>query len=537
MTPRKTGAAAIACGLALTMCLGMGFASTASAATVTFDKDLQGQTVSGRSFNAYKLATMSQPTADGDVTYTFVDDNVRNAVKTTLKAMGKNVDKTGTDVALSGVIAGLTNSEKVAFASKLTDTLKQSTDIHPTPINGNSATLDDYGYYVIEETTAAPSVVKAAPFLLQVKGQNVNTTLKSAQPSINKDIVSEGKKDTKYDDTSIGQDVKFELNDMKVPNTYGYDTFTYTINDLMSNGLTFTKAQLDAMTVTIDGKPVDKSNYTVLVNGKDSSTMGADWSVKGARFQIKFNDTYFIGTYGDAGADGKLSYTQNPEAGKPIKVNFSATLNEDAKTADPENNTVNLTYTNKPGTTTDSTDHKVYVYTYGIDVNKTFSDKKDLFSQVEFGLTGANDEEIYVTGSNGNYTVVKKGTAGAVSAASGLKLTAQGELKIKGFDAGTYTLTETKCPDGYEPAGGKTQTITITPNYGTNGADGKTGKKVTVAQDTNKDGYVDASVVNKPGSFHLPETGAAGMILLPMIGIGVMAGAAITLRRKARSDK
>ena len=124
-----------------------------------------------------------------------------------------------------------------------------------------------------------------------------------------------------------------------------------------------------------------------------------------------------------------------------------------------------------------------------------------------------------------------------MSAASGLKLTAQGELKIKGLDAGTYTLTETKCPDGYEPAGGKTQTITITPNYGANGADGKTGNKVTVAQDTNKDGYVDVSVVNKPGSFHLPETGAAGMILLPMIGIGVMAGAAITLRRKARSDK
>lgn len=536
MTPKKTGAAAIACGLALTMCLSMGFASTASAATVTFDKDLQGQTVSGRSFNAYKLATMSQLTTGGDVTYTFVDDNVRAAVKTTLTAMGKNVDKTGTDVALSGVIAKLTNSEKVTFASKLTDTLKQNTGIHPTTINGNSANLDDWGYYVIEETTANASVVKAAPFLLQVKDQDINTTLKSAQPSINKDIVSEGKKDTKYDDTSIGQDVKFELNDMKVPNTYGYDKFTYTINDQMSNGLTFTKAQLDAMTVTIDGKTVDKSNYTVLVNGYGPSTMGADWSVKGAKFQIKFNDTYFIGQYGDAGADGKLSYTQNPEAGKPIKVNFSATLNEDAKTADPEENTVNLTYTNKPGTTTDSTDHKVYVYTYGIDVNKTFSDKKDLFSQVEFGLTGANGD-IYVTGSNGNYTVVKKGTAGAVSAASGLKLTTQGELKIKGLDAGTYTLTETKCPDGYQPAGGKIQTITITPDYGTNGADGKAGNKVTVAQDTNKDGYVDASVVNKPEIFHLPETGAAGMILLPMIGIGAMAGAAITLRRKARSDK
>lgn len=536
MTPRKTGAVAIACGLALTMCLGMGFASTASAATVTFDKDLQGQIVSGRSFNAYKIATMSQPDKDGNSTYTFVNDTVRNAVKTTLQAMNKDVSATGTDVALSGAIAKLSNSEKVTFASKLTDALKQN-NVNPKAINGNTAELDDYGYYVIEETTAESSVVKAAPFLLQVKNQDVNTTLKSAQPSINKDIVSEGKQDTKYDDTSIGQDVKFELNDMKVPNTYGYDKFTYTINDQMSNGLTFTKAQLDAMTVTIDGQPVAKTNYTVLVNGQDSSTLGAGWSLKGAKFQIKFNDTYFIGTYGDADANGKLSYTQDPEAGKPIKVNFSATLNEDAKISDPENNTVNLTYTNKPGATTDSEDHKVYVYTYGIDVNKTFSDKKNLFSQVEFGLTGANGNDIYVTGSNGNYTVVKAGTAGAVSAADGLKLTATGELKIKGLDAGTYTLTETKCPDGYEPAGGKTQTITITPDYGKDGADGKAGKKVTVAKDFNKDGYVDASVVNKPGIFHLPETGAAGMILLPMIGIGVMAGAAITLRRKAQSDK
>lgn len=530
MTPKKTGAAALACGLALTMCLGMGFASTASAATVTFDKDLQGQTVSGRIFNAYKLATVK--TVDDTTTYEFVNDDVRDAIKDVLTDMGvAGVNDADTDVALSGLIANLGNSQKVEFASKIATVVKGK--VTPKTITGNSSELDNFGYYVITEDTESASVVKAAPFLLQTTGKDVNATLKSSQPSIDKNIVSDDKKDSKYDDTSIGQDVKFELSDMKVPNTYGYDKFTYTITDQMSNGLTITKAQLDSLTVTIGGQTVDKSRYTVKVNNQDASKLGDDWSQKGAKFQIVFDETYFIGTYGDAGADGKVSYTQDPAAGSDIKVNFSATLNEDAKVADPENNSVKLTYTNGKDTTTDSEEHKVYVYTYGIEVNKTFSDGKDLFDKVEFGLTGENGD-IYVTGSNGKYTVVKKGTAGAQSAASGLKLNAEGRIEIKGLDAGTYTLTETKIPAGYTSTGDKT--ITITPNYGKEGADGKAGEVVTVANDANNNGYVDANVVNKPETFHLPETGAAGMILLPMIGIGAMAGAAITMRRKAQKQ-
>jgi LPXTG-motif cell wall-anchored protein len=59
---------------------------------------------------------------------------------------------------------------------------------------------------------------------------------------------------------------------------------------------------------------------------------------------------------------------------------------------------------------------------------------------------------------------------------------------------------------------------------------------VTVAGDMDNDGYVNGSVINTPQTFHLPQTGAAGVILLPLIGMGAMAGAAITLRRKAQSN-
>lgn len=530
MTPKKTGAAAIACGLALTMSLGMGFASTASAATVTFDKDLQSQTVSDRTFTAYKLATVNK-TADS-TTYTFVSDGIRTAIKGILTDLGvADVDKADTDVALSGLIAGLDNSKKVEFASKIADAAPGMAP--STPINGNSGALDDFGYYVITETTAG-SVVKAAPFLLETSDEDITTTLKSSQPSINKDIVSDNKKDSKYDDVNVGDDVKFELNDMKVPDTYGYDTYKYIITDTMSAGLTLTKAQVDELTLAIDGKSVAASDdtYTVTVNGTKASDLANDWSADGATIVITFNEKYFIGTYGDADSDGKVSYTQDPAAGSDVKVNFSATLNTKAAVATPESNTVKLTYTNDAGKTTDSTEHKVYVYTYGIEVDKTFSDGKNLFDKVEFGLSG--DKAIYVTGSNGKYQVVKEGTAGAQSASSGLKLDSSGHIEIKGLDEGTYTLKETKVPTGYESDGPKT--IVIKPNYGDEGAAGKAGQKVTVADDTDNDGYVNGSVINTPQTFHLPQTGAAGVILLPLIGMGAMAGAAITLRRKAQSN-
>ncbi len=531
MTPKKTGAAAIACGLALTMSLSMGFASTASAATVTFDKDLQSQTVSNRTFIAYKLATVK--TTDGTTTYTFVSDGIRTAIKGILTDLGvADVDKADTDVAISGLIAGLDNSKKVEFASKIAD--KAPGMAPSTTINGNSGALDDFGYYVITETTAG-SVVKAAPFLLETSDKDVTTTLKSSQPSIGKDIVSDDKKDSKYDDVNIGDDVKFELNDMKVPDTYGYNTYKYIITDTMSTGLTLTKAQVDALTLTIGGKSVAAGDgtYTVTVNGTKAGDLAADWSAKGATIVITFNEKYFIGTYGDVDSTtGKVSYTQTPAAGSDIKVNFSATLNDGATVAVPESNTVKLTYTNDTDKTTDSTEHKVYVYTYGIEVDKTFSDGKDLFDKVEFGLTG--DKDIYVTGSAGKYTVVTKDTAGAKPASSGLKLDASGHIEIKGLDAGSYVLKETKVPTGYESDGPKT--IVIKPNYGDEGAAGKAGQTVTVDKDTDNDGYVNGSVVNTPQTFHLPQTGAAGVILLPLIGMGAMAGAAITLRRKAQSN-
>ncbi len=524
----KGGAfASAACALMMTVALGGSLAVTpAHAATVTFNQDLAGKAVEGRILNAYKLATYTANT-DGTHVYTFVSAEVKNAVVQVLSDM--SVDMTGltTDASIAGKIKDLNSSQQVEFASKIAD--KVVSFVTSTTIKGNAEDLNENSYYVVTETTT--SVVQAAPFLLEVGTDAKTVTLKSSQPSIDKEITSDHRQDAKYDDTSIGSDVAFKLNGMTVPSTYGYDTFTYNITDRMSSGLTVTKDQLTNMKLTIGGNEISAGDKTykvyVVENGAEKlvSELADGWSAKGAQFVIKFYDKYFIGTYGATAKD----YTQDPAVNSAIAVTFSATLNSDATVATPETNTTHLTYSNTPSTTTDSTDHTVYVYTFGVEVQKSFSDNKNLFDRVEFGITGTTGD-IYVTGSNGVYTVCKKGDTGAQDASKGLKLDNSGHFQIKGLDQGTYTVTETKIPDGYTSKGDKT--ITITPDYGNSGEKGKAGQTVTVANDADRDGYVDGAVTNTPNAFNLPQTGEVGMILLPALGLAIMGGVVVTSSRK-----
>lgn len=529
--------AAVTCGLSLAMTLGGPLSAIpAYAATVNINRDQAGQTVSDRTFNAYKIATY-ETDADGGKVYTFVNDDVRNAVRSTLESMNVDLNGVTTDVSLSGKIAGLNAGKRAEFASSLVNALK-TTSVQPTSVNGQASQLDDNSYYVLDETTATESVVKALPFLLETSTGVKDIKLKSSQPNIDKSITSAGKRDDKYDDTAIGSEVDFQLNGMKVPVTYGYDTYTYTITDQMSSGLTLSKKQLEDMTVKIGDNVIPAgpnadgdTAYTVWAEDggemKPIDELPDGWSAKSAKFEIRFDSKYFIGETTEGG------YTQNPVAGTAITVDFKGTLNEDAKVASPEQNKTFLTYSNTPGSTTNTSEHKVYVYTFGVEVQKSFTDDKNLFSMVEFGIMGTNGT-IYVKGEKGVYTVCKEDTEGAVDASAGLKLDEKGHFQIKGLDAGTYTVKEAKTPDGYTPNG--EQTIVVNPDYGTDGASGKAGNTIKLQNDSDNNGYVDGAIVNRPSTFQLPETGDAGMFLLPAAGMGIM-GVVLIVAAKKKMDK
>lgn len=154
----------------------------------------------------------------------------------------------------------------------------------------------------------------------------------------------------------------------------------------------------------------------------------------------------------------------------------------------------------------------------------------------------------------GRYRLPYRDATGTIVAEDRARLTrdlavsADGELWIDGLRPGTYTLTETKAPDGYSPLG-KPISFTITdvavgsgggPAGGGSdgggeqpgGTGGKTGVELTgnvVGQKTV--GYAYGQVKNHRS--WLPQTGSTGVIVLSAAGaLMVLGGLALTLRRR-----
>ena len=97
-----------------------------------------------------------------------------------------------------------------------------------------------------------------------------------------------------------------------------------------------------------------------------------------------------------------------------------------------------------------------------------------------------------------------------------------GYVNINGLAAGTYTLEETKAPDGYNIL---KDTITITVNQ-------KDGTKEILSNNEATNGTV--KVLNNKGSL-LPSTGGMGTTLIYLIGGALVLGSGIVLANKKRA--
>lgn len=507
---------------------------------VNIEKDQANVAVADRTFAAYKLFNATpekdaQGVATGNYKYDYASDAAKTAAIDAYNALFDNdAAKLPADADASTVadkISKLTAEQAVAFAGKVDTTGLTTAATGKAPLS-----VED-GFYLITETTDATTVVKAAPFMVQVQGADKMVTLKSAQPDVDK-IITDGKDKQKYNDYNIGDAVPFQIS-TKVPNTYGYDSYIFNINDEMSAGLTVTKAQLQALQIKFGDEPVT-SGYTVYVVNGANETKVADlddgWTAEGAKFKVVFDNKKFIGTYSNG---TPVSYTQDPAAGTAITVDFNATLNEKAKVVTAEKNTTYINYSNKPGDngSGESSKHEVYVYTFGIDLVKTFTGVEptaDDYAKVEFKMDGAKAGLKLVKISDGNYKVDPNGSIDPTQ--GGLKLNPTSHnIKIAGLDEGRYTFTEIVCPDGFQPEG--TKVVTITAQY-TGTGENNVAPTVKVTEDTqNNDGFADGKINNAPKTFKLPETGDLGFIIMPIVGLVIMlsaAGVAISSRMKKK---
>ena len=281
----------------------------------------------------------------------------------------------------------------------------------------------------------------------------------------------------------VGDTVRFKVESM-VPNMTGFDQYTFKLTDKMSDGLTVTEATLNE-SVKIGNQTLTKDDYTVTVNGQNITIDIKDF----IRYKALANET--------------------------ITFEYEAVLNKTAFTEDKETNTANVHYGNDPDDLTDGTPDTVIVRTHQLTITKTNEDGSEKLAGAEFKLyrgTDTTENPIkFVDLGNGKYRVATANdttttdTLVSPDGADGFK----GIITVDGLDAETYSLVETKAPDGYNKLKDPT-TITITATSTDNGTN------VTVSGN-------NVTVKNNKGSL-LPETGGMGTVLFTVVGtVGIIA--------------
>ena len=335
-------------------------------------------------------------------------------------------------------------------------------------------------------------------------GQSINVCMKSKEPDIEKSV-----KDYTY---AIGQTVNYTLV-VDVPD-YPENAVDkkFIIADYLSEGLTFND---DVRIYNYDGN--DKYEITKFFEAY-TFTEENDHPAEGIAPSFARS---FIGNYSSLAEKVIVEYSAT--------VNENAVVKEEAATDNKLDNKVYLIYNNNPYTENGYREipDEERVYTYGIQVTKTDNGDTEL-PGAEFNLKQGEETLKFVKdGSVYRLPLTEEEDA---KASETLVTDENGLIMIKGLDLGTYTLVETKAPDGYELPANPETVITLADDADDSG-------KPDGILNNDSDGTFETTVVNtKPGI--LPVTGGIGTALFTICGLLLMSGAVILVvtvsRRKSR---
>lgn len=372
------------------------------------------------------------------------------------------------------------------------------------------------GYYLIKDKDGSVSGNDASTLYITKVVGDVTINPKSDVPSFEKKVKdtndSTGSTTDWQDsaDYDVNDEVPFQLTATLPTNEAdfaAYKTYKLVFHDQQSAGLTFNEK---SVVVKYGDTTLGAGSYTVTENPEDKDT-----------FDITIADAKAVK---DA-EDNAITVA----AGGKFTVEYTSTLNENAVIGSTGNpNEASLEFSNNPnvggeGETGKTPTDKVIVFTYQLDINKTFNG----------GTPAENDLpkfKLYKFDSTTNDYTIDRGEV-TITKTEGGKYTAS----FKRVDDGKYKLVETKTPAGFNTAADTT--FEITADHETEAADPKlTSLKFNSTPGNTDTGTVVADVVNQKGS-NLPSTGGMGTVMLYVAGIAVfvLAGATLVMALRRRN--
>lgn len=427
------------------------------------------------------------------------------------------------------------------------------------------------GYYFVKSANEdGKTDVANTRYMLEVVG-DATVAAKNGVPTVDKTVQNANNTNTDFADTTtaqVGQTVNFKLTGTLPSNYDYYKNYAYTFDDTLSEGLTLTDTQKNALFVKVYASQ-DKATQDKDGSSDDVGTkLAADKYTVNVTPNSDANTTSLKVAFTDLKTIKKADSTDALiTKDSVIVVYYSATINGSATAGGEGNkNSVKLEYSNDPnntGTGTTKSD-EVSVFTFKLDITKVKKgDENTKLTGAKFVLSTSADLKIDVTESDANLNadvkndlikvigttpdyVINDGTTTSANEQYIMetgKDTNLGQLNITGLNKGVYYLYETKAPDGYnritEPI--KIDITEATTKKDANGTFSVTSLKFKINDGNDQDGttttgVISANVENTSGST-LPSTGGMGTKLFYTIGGILMAGAAIVLVvRKRRSD-
>ena len=423
------------------------------------------------------------------------------------------------------------DDDSIAFARFVCHYLYSNGDPQSTIVGGGGAIkIPEPGYYLIVDTinfNDGDHYHAYNSFLLvndTHQGEyNVIINHKVVKPTVEKKVYDNDNNDISSAggwgssaDHAINEKFQFQLI-AKLPagrdegRAYDYyKEYAVLFNDTLSEGITYDK--LDSVVINSNGHTYDITNDTSKYTITESQNS----------FVVKIPDVKTC-------AEGL-----DLNDGATITVTYTAHLNEKAFVNTEGGSTSNinkvyLTYSNNPrdessiGKTPEST--PVYVYTYQLN-NTKHQDTKDGLALAGAGFRLYSDEACHdedeiklKMNDDGTYSRDFSTEGKGVEMISGQ----DGQFNVKGLDAGTYYLKETKTPDGYSAC--KVIPVTIKADHSRNDQVNLEGSNLT------------NDIVNiKAGGITLPSTGGIGTTLFYVVGGGLMVAAIVLLVTKKRME-